>query len=140
MSSRLKPFFIKKDVWKSILMYSLSGRECLFLFGGKERTITHVIRIRNIARNGRTSAEWDVKEYRSAKKMILQMNLSHLADGHSHCDEYSLPHPSLIDIRNIRLGAIELICFPRDGTIRAWRISNTLKNTLKNEIEIRILP
>lgn len=139
MSSQLKPLYITRKCWKLILIYSLSGRECLFLFGGKDRAIRHVERIRNMARNGRTTASWINEDYEYAWRQIRQMGLIPIAEGHSHVDEKSDQHPSSVDVKMIPTGNIELICFPCHRNIRAWKIANTLKETLRNEIEIVII-
>jgi proteasome lid subunit RPN8/RPN11 len=136
MPSRLKPLYITRKCWKLVLIYSISGRECLFLFGGKDRTIVHVERIRNIARNGRTTAKWISEDYEYAWKKIRQLGLSPIAEGHSHVDEKSDQHPSSVDVHVIPTGNIELICFPLSRNIRAWKIADTLRVTLKNEIEL----
>ncbi len=139
MSSRLKPLYITRKCWKLVLIYSVSGRECLFLFAGKERTISHVERIRNVARYGRTTARWDDVDYEYAWKRVRQLGLKPIAEGHSHVDENSDLHPSSADVKVIPTGNIELICFPLKGTIRAWKIANTLKETLENEVELRLI-
>lgn len=138
MPPKLKPIYITRKCWKTVLVYSLSSRECLFLFGGHKRMISHVERIRNVARNGRTSASWTNEDYAYAWKRIRKLGLEPIAEGHSHVDENCDQHPSSIDVRTIHTGNIELICFPQKGIIRAWRIADTLKETLRCEIEIVI--
>lgn len=120
------------------MTYSQSGRECLFLFGGRNRHITHVERIRNISRNGRTMATWDTADYEYAWRSIRRRGLYPIAEGHSHVDENSEQHPSTVDVKVIPTGNIELICFPLKETIRAWRIAESLKETLSNEIILKI--
>lgn len=138
MPPQLKPIYITRDCWKLVLLYSLSGRETLFLFGGKNRHITHVERIRNIARNGRTMAMWTNADYSYARSRITQLGLRVIAEGHSHVDPQSDQHPSSIDVRAIPTGNVELICFPLRGVVRAWKVADSLKETLRQELEIRI--
>lgn len=119
-----------------VLLYSTSGRECLFIFGGNNRRISHVERIRNIARNGRTSAICNEEDYNYAWRSIRRLGLRPIAEGHSHVDKNSDLHPSTVDVKVIPSGNIEIICFPRYGKNCAWKIADTLEEPLKNKIEL----
>jgi proteasome lid subunit RPN8/RPN11 len=129
---------ISEASYKKILMWSMAHTEINFLCAGKKCKVTDVVRIRNVARAPVWFTEWNQNEYSFARRAIYGKGLKVIALGHSHPAKGSLLHPSPIDIRWRSKGRIELIAFPLDGVVKAWRIRKTVALTLKSELQLKV--
>lgn len=131
-------FYISKEDYDRILMWSQSEKEINFICFGNDKTIKKVVRLSNIARFPQTHALWSENESKTLIREKKKEGLLVLAWGHSHPKASHPQHPSSIDVKYIETGMVELIAFSTSSKIGAWKISSNLRLTLINEVKLII--
>ncbi len=132
--------FISKHDYNRLLSWGQSENEINAICFGNGKIIENVTRLRNIShfpKNYCLDSESERKALIKEKKKSGQIIL---AGAHSHPSKHHNHYPSVIDVKYIKKGSIELIVFPHRNSIRAWRIASSVKATLLSEIELVIIP
>lgn len=142
MSSKFKKsnyvgeLFISKENYQRLLMWGMSKKEVQFICFGKGNFIENVVRQSNISPDPENYVCWHEKQ---RKLLIKEKKLPHqkiIAFGHSHPKKSHDQHPSLVDIKFIPKGNIELIIFPNQKKVRAWKIKKNINLTLEHEFKL----
>lgn len=138
-----KPFiselYIHQESYDQIKMWAMSKNEINFICFGYGKVIENVYRLSNISRLPESYSCWNSKEMKLLVKEKKKLHQTVLAYGHSHPKKSHEKHPSLIDIKYIKLGSIELIAFPLLDEVGAWKIFKSINKTLSSEIQIIVV-
>lgn len=133
---RVSELFISLENINRILMWSQSNKEINYICFGKGKFIENVYRLSNTSRIPENYSCWNESESKALIKEKKKSGQIVLAWGHSHPKKYHEQHPSLVDIKYIKKGAVELIAFPNKNLIKAWVIGSSLKETLNSEVQL----
>lgn len=134
--NKSEPLYISRSCLRKLRAWSLSKKEIGVICGGKGRTITHVVRLRNIDRSWKDTFDWNPREYREAVATLKKQKLEILAGAHSHPGPKDRAFPSHGDCKLIPRGNLEIIIATGRGEIRVWRMARTRKQTLQQEIQL----
>jgi proteasome lid subunit RPN8/RPN11 len=129
---KLKPIFIKRDCLSTIARWSVcSKHEIAFYCFGRKRTVSHVVRLRNTARDPHNFVFVNLDELEYVKRRFKRRGLKLITEGHSHVN--GLKVPSLTDWRWLDFQHEELIVAINDdqAEIRAFKIRRSYRKTLK---------
>ncbi len=134
-----RPLQITKTCYDRIIRWALTSKnEVNGLCYGKDRTITHVYRLRNIEKFPRYACNLNPSEVRHIKSLV-PANLRKIAEFHSHPNTKN-SRPSKTDCFYLPKGHIEIIYGTKSKGVNAWRIQNTWKQTIKTgEIPLIII-
>ena len=130
---------ISKENYDRLLMWGMSLKEINFICFGKGKHIEEVVRLSNTARKPKKFASWHEKVSEDIIKGKRLEGKKVIAWGHSHPNKWDDQHPSEMDIEVIPEGKIEMIIFPTEREVRAWRILSSIRKTLKSELAVVIL-
>ncbi|AHI04981.1 hypothetical protein BDW_02365 [Bdellovibrio bacteriovorus W] len=127
---------ISRKCYDQILAWSLSYAEIGFICAGRERKITHVFRVPNVADDTRNRYKWDQRIKRDAMREIEALGLKVIAEGHSHPSPRHEERPSQADLEYFSLGRPHIIAFPCRENIRGWFLGGNIRQTLRYAISL----